>query len=61
MWFELRAAVSPGRLQQSRGRREEAGALVTGVYDWLTQGFDTVDLGEAHAFIAFKTGLPADL
>ena len=46
VWLELRAA---------------ARALVTGVSDWLTQGFDTVDLGEAHAFIAFKTGLPADL
>ena len=50
-WFELRAAVSLGRLWQSQGRREEARALVTGVYDWFTEGFDLIDLQEARALI----------
>jgi predicted ATPase len=47
-WWELRASVSLGRLWQHQGRREEARALVAGIYGWFTEGFDTVDLREAR-------------
>ena len=50
-WFELRASVSLGRLWQKQGRRDEARALVAGVYNWFTEGFDTVDLREARGFL----------
>jgi len=46
-WLELRAAVSLARLWQRQGRREDALDLLTGIYNWFTEGFDTVDLVEA--------------
>ena len=50
-WWELRASVSLGRLWKRQGRREEARRLVAGIYDWFTEGFDTVDLREARALL----------
>ena len=50
--LELRAAISLSRLWQRQGRRAEARALLTEVYDWFTEGFDTVDLQEAKALLA---------
>jgi len=51
-WLELRASVSLARLWQAQGRREEARELLSGIYDWFTEGFDTVDLVEAKALLA---------
>ena len=45
--FELRAAMSLSRLWQQQGCREEARFLLADVYDWFTEGFDTLDLQEA--------------
>jgi predicted ATPase len=45
--LELRAALSLARLWQSQGKRQEAYDLLAPVYDWFTEGFDTVDLQEA--------------
>jgi predicted ATPase len=49
--FELRAATSLARLWQQQGKRQEAHDLLTPVYDWFTEGFDTSDLKEAKALM----------
>jgi hypothetical protein len=54
--FELRAAVSLGRLWQCQGKRQAARQLLTQVYTWFTEGFDTVDLQDAAAFLAALDG-----
>jgi predicted ATPase len=50
-WWELRAALSLARLWGTQGRREEARELLSGVYGWFTEGFDTPDLVEAGALL----------
>jgi adenylate cyclase len=50
-WLELRASVSLARLWQARGRRDDARALLSAIYGWFTEGFDTVDLVEAKALL----------
>jgi class 3 adenylate cyclase/tetratricopeptide (TPR) repeat protein len=49
--FELRAAVSLGRLWQRQGKKAEARRLVKEVYDGFTEGHDTHHLLEAKALI----------
>ena len=49
--LELRAAMSLGRLWQRQGKTEHARQLLTGVYAWFTEGFDTADLQEAKALL----------
>jgi predicted ATPase len=49
--LELRAAMSLGRLWQAQGRTGEARQMLTEVYGWFTEGFDTCDLKEAKALI----------
>jgi predicted ATPase len=49
--WELRAATSLARLWQSQGKRPEAHKLLSEVYDWFTEGFDTKDLQEAKALV----------
>jgi predicted ATPase len=49
--WELRAAVSLGRLWQRQGKRAEACELLTPIYGWFTEGFDTTDLQEARALL----------
>jgi predicted ATPase len=49
--WELRAAVSLGRLRRDQGRYTEARDLLEPIYNWFTEGFDTADLKEAKAFI----------
>ena len=48
--LELRAAMSLARLWQSRGRADEARALLQPVA-WFTEGHDTADLREAVALM----------
>ncbi len=43
--------MSLSRLLQTRGRREEARELLSEIYGWFTEGFDTADLKEAVALI----------
>jgi predicted ATPase len=47
--WELRAAMSMARLWRDQGKRDEARELLTPVYGWFTEGFDTLDLKEAKA------------
>ena len=49
--LELRAAASLARLWHEQGRRGEARNLLTPVYGWFTEGFDTADLKEAKALL----------
>jgi predicted ATPase len=49
--LELRAATSLSRLWQRQGKRAEAYALLAPLYDWFTEGFDTVDLQEAKTLL----------
>jgi TOMM system kinase/cyclase fusion protein len=50
--LELRAAMSLTRLWQGQGKHAEARQLLAPIYDWFTEGFDTVDLREARALLA---------
>jgi ATP/maltotriose-dependent transcriptional regulator MalT len=50
--FELRAAVSCGRLLRDRGDPEGARALVAPIYRSFSEGFQTPDLQEARALLA---------
>jgi predicted ATPase/DNA-binding winged helix-turn-helix (wHTH) protein len=49
--WELRVAASLARLWYDQGRRTEANDLLTPVYGWFTEGFDTPDLKEARAVL----------
>jgi class 3 adenylate cyclase/predicted ATPase len=49
--LELRAAMSLARLWQQQGKHAEAHALLTPIYAWFTEGFDTVDLQEAKSLL----------
>ena len=49
--WELRAAMSLSRLWQQQGKRTEAYDLLTPVYGWFTEGFDTADLQDARALL----------
>ena len=49
--WELRAATSLARLWQQQGKRTEAHKLLSEVYNWFTEGFDTKDLQEAKALL----------
>jgi predicted ATPase len=39
------------RLWRNQGRRPQARDLLAPVYDWFTQGFDTLDLKQAKALL----------
>jgi DNA-binding SARP family transcriptional activator/predicted ATPase len=50
--WELRAANSLAWLWVAQGRREEARQLLSGVYEWFTEGFDTPDMLSAKALLS---------
>jgi adenylate cyclase len=49
--LELRAATSLARLWRNQAKRGEARELLTPIYDWFTEGFDTQDLKDAKALL----------
>ena len=49
--LELRAAMSLARLWQQQGKRTEVWELLTPIYGWFTEGFDTADLQEARELL----------
>jgi len=49
--FELRAAANLARLWRDQGKRAEARDLLAPVYNWFTEGFDTLVLQEAKALL----------
>jgi predicted ATPase len=56
--FELRAATSLSGLLAQHGRREEARQILSDVYCWFTEGFDTVDLRDARTLLNELSGAP---
>jgi class 3 adenylate cyclase/predicted ATPase len=49
--WELRAAMSMARLWRDQGKVQQARELLASVYDWFTEGFDTLDLKDARALL----------
>jgi predicted ATPase len=49
--LELRAAMSLAALWQQHGARQQARDLLSGVYEWFTEGFDTPDLQRARTLL----------
>jgi predicted ATPase len=49
--WELRAAMSLARLWQRQGKRAAARQLLTPIYGWFTEGFDTLDLQAARVLL----------
>jgi predicted ATPase len=50
--IELRASTSLARLWQQQNKGQEALRLLSEVYNWFSEGFDTKDLQEARALLA---------
>jgi tetratricopeptide (TPR) repeat protein len=50
-WWELRATVRLARLLRDTGRHNEARAMLSDIYGWFTEGFDTADLEDAKALL----------
>jgi predicted ATPase len=49
--WELRATMSLARLLDQQGRRDEAHAMLSEIYNWFAEGFDTADLKDAKALL----------
>jgi class 3 adenylate cyclase/predicted ATPase len=49
--WELRAAMSMARLLRAQGKQSAAHELLSPIYNWFTQGFDTLDLREAKTLL----------
>ena len=50
--WELRATGSLCRLWHHQGKRAEAHSMLSDLYNWFTEGFDTADLREAKVLLA---------
>jgi predicted ATPase len=49
--LELRATTSLARLWQQQSKQREAHQLLSAIYTWFTEGFDTKDLQEAKVLL----------
>jgi predicted ATPase len=49
--WERRAATSLARLWRDQGKPQQAHDLLAPVYNWFTEGLDTLDLKEAKALL----------
>jgi predicted ATPase len=49
--LELRAGTSLSRLWQRQGKLDDARELLSPIYSWFTEGFDTADLQEAKRLL----------
>jgi predicted ATPase len=47
--------MSMARLWRDQGKVQQARELLAPVYDWFTEGFDTLDLKEAKALLGELT------
>jgi hypothetical protein len=50
-WWQLRAATSLARLLRDTNRADEARAMLSEIYNWFTEGFDTADLKDAKTLL----------
>jgi predicted ATPase/DNA-binding winged helix-turn-helix (wHTH) protein len=55
LFWELRSALSLARLRVTQNRQDEAKAILTPVYNRLTEGFATPDLQAARAMLEMLT------
>jgi tetratricopeptide (TPR) repeat protein len=49
--WELRATTSLARLLQKQAKEKEAREMLTEIYGWFSEGFDTADLKDAKALL----------
>jgi hypothetical protein len=49
--WELRATTGLARLLTKQGKRNEARTVLTDIYNWFSEGFDTPDLKDAKALL----------
>jgi predicted ATPase len=49
--LELRAVMGVSRLWQQQGKKKEAHQMLSEIYNWFTEGFDTKDLQEAKVLL----------
>jgi tetratricopeptide (TPR) repeat protein len=49
--WELRASMSLARLWQQQGKQHAARTMLSTIYHWFTEGFDTADLRDAKALL----------
>lgn len=49
--LELRATVSLARLWQQQGKLHAARKMLSAIYHWFTEGFETADLQEAKVLL----------
>jgi predicted ATPase len=49
--WELRATTSLARLLARDGRRDEARTMLSRIYNWFSEGFDTADLKDAKSLL----------
>jgi predicted ATPase len=49
--WELRATLSLARLLDKQGHPDEARVMLSEIYNWFTEGFDTADLKDAKALL----------
>jgi predicted ATPase len=49
--WELRSSTTLAELLAERGQRDVARELLTAIYNWFTEGFDTKDLKDARALL----------
>jgi len=54
--WELRTSVSLSRLMIEQNRHNDACSLLQPIYEWFTEGFDTVDLTEASELLQVLDG-----
>jgi tetratricopeptide (TPR) repeat protein len=54
--WELRATTSLARLLRDTGRHDEARAMLSDIYNWFTEGFDTADLKDAKTLLEDLAG-----
>jgi tetratricopeptide (TPR) repeat protein len=50
-FWELRATMSLCRLLQKQGKRAQARNMLSEIYNWFTEGFDTPELQEAKSLL----------
>ena len=54
--WELRASIDLARLLQEQGRIDEARNLLSEIYNWFTEGFNTHDLLQAQELLDQLSG-----